>query len=172
MFVLANIFYNKTVKLHPDILSLFKSERLRRRQNLNNSPFMISIEKESGEDTKTKFTKKMKGLLRSDEDRRTSEDRTLIRRLIGNLKCLHRYPVHVRENLATAAMFSYFGPGRKLVSEGHPSVAMYFIISGEANVSKMTFDPGVREERSINVGVMEAGESFGEVNSKKKKGGK
>lgn len=105
----------------------------------------------------------MKGLLRTDVSERTTEDKTLIRRLIGNMKCLLRYPVNVRENLATTAMFSYFGPGRKLVSEGHPSIAMYFIISGKVNVSKMTFDPGVREFRPVTVNVMEAGDSFGEV---------
>ena len=46
---------------------------------------------------------------------------------------------------------------------------MYFIISGKANVSKMTFDPGVFYARSFNVDVMEAGDFYGVVKKKKKK---
>lgn len=60
-------------------------------------------------------------------------------------------------------MFAYFPPGRVLVAEGHPSIAMYFILSGQANVSKMQYDPGEKKFKSVDMTVMNAGDAFGEV---------
>lgn len=107
----------------------------------------------------------MKGLLRTPVSRRTPEEKELIFKVLesSRIQCFEKYPEKVREGLSVLAMFAYFPPGRVLVAEGHPSVAMYFIISGQANVTKMVFDPGVKKFKSVDVTVMSAGESFGEV---------
>lgn len=96
---------------------------------------------------------------------RTAEEKEMLHKVMSSdqIQSFERYPEKVRESLTGSAMFAYFPPGRVLVAEGHPSVAMYFIISGQASVSKMVFDAGLKQMRSVEVAVMNAGDAFGEV---------
>lgn len=57
----------------------------------------------------------------------------------------------------------YYGPGRVIIKQDHPAYALYFILSGEVAVSQESYDPILNEMVTQSVGVMVAGEMFGEV---------
>lgn len=77
--------------------------------------------------------------------------------------CYHVLFQHVKSQLAGITYFVYYGPGRVIIRQDHPGYALYFILSGEVAVSQEYHDPILNEMVTQNVGVMVAGEMFGEV---------
>lgn len=69
----------------------------------------------------------------------------------------------MKSQLAGVTYFVYYGPGRIIIKQNHPAYALYFILSGEVGVSQEFYDPILNEMVTQNVGVMVAGEMFGEV---------
>lgn len=70
---------------------------------------------------------------------------------------------HVKSQLAGVTYFVYYGPGRVIIRQGHPAYALYFIVSGEAVVSQESYDPILNEMVTQHIGILVAGEMFGEV---------
>ncbi|KAK6631894.1 hypothetical protein RUM44_006924 [Polyplax serrata] len=134
---------------------------------INNLKWLMEEAIEEGKVTtkSQQLTTAIKGLLRVPVDQRSQEEKETLLKVLGSrVQSFERYPEKVRERLSTSAMFAYFPPGRVLVAEGHPSIAMYFILSGQANVSKMQYDPGEKKFKSVDMTVMNAGDAFGEIN--------
>lgn len=65
--------------------------------------------------------------------------------------------------LAAVTYFKYFGPGRVIVRQGHQGLGLYFIVTGEVQVSQTVYDPVVQENITKILGTMTAGSAFGEV---------
>ncbi|XP_041972647.1 uncharacterized protein LOC121728546 [Aricia agestis] len=104
-----------------------------------------------------------KALLNKPAGKRTDKEKKYIYRIIGGLKCFKRYPNHVKKQLAAVTYFKYYGPGRVIVRQHHEAHALYFIISGEVSVTQLVYDDLLKQHVSVEVGVMHAGDMFGEV---------
>ncbi|GJQ81454.1 hypothetical protein Trydic_g14611 [Trypoxylus dichotomus] len=109
------------------------------------------------------LTLQQKALLNKPAEYRTEEEKILLNKIIGGLKCFRKYPEHVKLQLAGATYFVYYGPQRVIVRQNHIAHALYFIISGEVAVSITTYDPVLKENVTTIVGTMVAGSMFGEV---------
>ncbi|KAF5284733.1 hypothetical protein FQR65_LT13435 [Abscondita terminalis] len=94
---------------------------------------------------------------------RTDKDKTHLNRVIGGLKCFRRYPSHVKAELAAVTYFVYYGPNRTIVREGDPGLALYFIITGEVSVQKLSYDPIEETDTNQEIGRRGRGGMFGEV---------
>ncbi|KAL0883982.1 hypothetical protein ABMA27_016033 [Loxostege sticticalis] len=104
-----------------------------------------------------------KALLNKPAEERTDHEKKYIYRIIGGLKCFKRYPNHVKKKLAAVTYFKYYSPGRVIVRQHHEAHAMYFIVTGDVIVSQMVYDELLSKYVSVDVGVMHAGDMFGEV---------
>ncbi|KAK9694824.1 Cyclic nucleotide-binding domain [Popillia japonica] len=109
------------------------------------------------------LTLQQKAILCKPAEFRTEEEKVLLNRIIGGLKCFRKYPEHVKMQLAGVTYFMYFGPNRMIVRQNHEAHALYFLLTGEVAVSITTYDPVIQEKVTINVGTMVAGSMFGEV---------
>ncbi|KAI4471223.1 hypothetical protein MML48_1g07606 [Holotrichia oblita] len=109
------------------------------------------------------LTLQQKAILCKPAECRTEEEKILLNRIIGGLKCFRKYPEHVKMQLAGVTYFMYFGPNRMIVRQSHEAHALYFLLTGEVAVSITTYDPVIKEKVTINVGTMVAGSMFGEV---------
>lgn len=69
----------------------------------------------------------------------------------------------LRKKLINAVEFQYFEKGRLLLMEGHTSLSMFFLISGEVLISKLVFD--TKEKKTLNqpVNLLSSGDHFGHV---------
>ncbi|KAI4471222.1 hypothetical protein MML48_1g07607 [Holotrichia oblita] len=109
------------------------------------------------------LTLQQKAILCKPAETRTEEEKMLLNRIIGGLKCFRKYPEHVKMQLAGVTYFMYFGPNRMIVRQNHEAHALYFLLTGEVVVSITTYDPIIKEKVTINVGSMLPGSMFGEV---------
>lgn len=109
------------------------------------------------------LTLQQKAILCKPAENRTEQEKILLNRIIGGLRCFRKYPDHVKMQLAGVTYFMYFGPGRIIVRQNHEAHALYFILAGEVIVSITTWDPVIKENVTVNVGTMVAGSMFGEV---------
>lgn len=69
----------------------------------------------------------------------------------------------MKKKLAAVTYFKYYSPGRVIVRQHHEAHAMYFIVTGDVIVSQMVYDELLSKYVSVDVGVMHAGDMFGEV---------
>lgn len=109
------------------------------------------------------LTLQQKAILCKPAADRTEQEKILLNRIIGGLKCFRKYPDHVKMQLAGVTYFMYYGPNRVIVRQNHEAHALYFILTGEVTVSITTWDPVIKENVTVNVGTMVAGSMFGEV---------
>ncbi|XP_022903027.2 uncharacterized protein [Onthophagus taurus] len=114
-------------------------------------------------DKKGLLTLDQKGILCKPAEDRTEDEKLLLYKIIGGLKCFRKYPEHVKLQLASVTYFMYYGPNRVIVKQNHDAHALYFIITGEVDVSVTTADPVTKEYVTAVIGSMIAGSMFGEV---------
>lgn len=88
----------------------------------------------------------------------------------GNYKILYYASIaifnlfqHVKAMLAGVTYFKYFGPGRIIVKQGHEGLGLYFVMTGEVQISQTVYDPVVQENVTKVLGTMSSGAAFGEV---------
>ncbi|XP_017787260.1 PREDICTED: cyclic nucleotide-binding domain-containing protein 2-like [Nicrophorus vespilloides] len=112
---------------------------------------------------KSLLTLREKALLNKPAEDRTDEEKLLLYRRIGGLKCFRKYPENVKMELAGVTYFAYFGPNRVIVREHHYAHALYFIISGEVIATTEIIDPVTYDKVINNMGTMITGQTFGEV---------
>ncbi|KAI4463452.1 hypothetical protein MML48_4g00021914 [Holotrichia oblita] len=103
------------------------------------------------------LTIQQKALLNKPAEYRTEEEKIVLNKIIGGLKCFKKYPEHVKMQLAGVTYFAYYGPQRVIVKQNHIAHALYFIISGEVAVSVTTYDPVIKENVTTIVGSMVPG---------------
>lgn len=69
----------------------------------------------------------------------------------------------VKKKLAAVTYFRYYGPGRVIVREQQEAHAMYFVVSGEMDITRLEYDPIVHMKVAMDLGTMRSGDMFGEV---------
>lgn len=69
----------------------------------------------------------------------------------------------MKKELAAVTGFKYYGPNRVIVKQYREGLALYFILTGEVEVSVTNFDPIWDCEKTEIMGTMGPGEMFGEV---------
>ncbi|CAB3228421.1 unnamed protein product [Arctia plantaginis] len=104
-----------------------------------------------------------KALLNKPAAERTDLEKKYIFRIIGGLKCFKRYPNHVKKKLAAVTYFKYYGPDRVIVRQHQEAHALYFIVTGDVIVSHLVYDDLLQQNVSVDIGIMHAGDMFGEV---------
>ncbi|ENN71817.1 hypothetical protein D910_10263 [Dendroctonus ponderosae] len=112
---------------------------------------------------KSTLTTKEKIILSKPKEERSEEEKHLLNRAIGGLKCFRRYPPNVKSQLAAVTYFVYIGPDRVIVKQDHAPSAMYFLLAGEGLVTVKTYDKGLNEWITEEHGTVGPGTMFGEV---------
>ncbi|RZC37239.1 cNMP binding domain containing protein [Asbolus verrucosus] len=112
---------------------------------------------------KSLLTLKDKAMLNKPANSRTEAEKNHLKRIIGNLKCFRRYPPEIKHELPGVMNFCYYGPNRVIVKQGAEPINMYVIVTGEVMVSVTSFDKLLKENVTKIVGLMGAGNYFGEV---------
>lgn len=72
---------------------------------------------------------------------RTAEQKAKVAQVFRQLECLSRFPLEVREQLATCAGYRYYNAGRTVLREKNQPVSVYFVLNGEITVSRLQWDP-------------------------------
>ncbi|KAH9632762.1 hypothetical protein HF086_012097 [Spodoptera exigua] len=70
---------------------------------------------------------------------------------------------HVKKKLAAVTYFKYYSPNRVIVRQHHEAHALYFIVTGDVIVSQSVFDELLQQYVQVDIGIMHAGDMFGEV---------
>lgn len=69
----------------------------------------------------------------------------------------------MKKKLAAVTYFKYYGPDRVIVRQHQEAHALYFIVTGDVIVSHLVYDDLLQQNVSVNIGIMHAGDMFGEV---------
>lgn len=69
----------------------------------------------------------------------------------------------IRKKLIDVVEFQYFEKDRLILMEGHMSLSMHFILTGEVLVSKLTYDKEADAIVNLPVNILGAGASFGQI---------
>ncbi|XP_078038553.1 uncharacterized protein LOC144470856 [Augochlora pura] len=94
---------------------------------------------------------------------RTSVEKTYIFELFKKFHAFRKYPDNLRESVAGVCLYQYLRPGRVIVRQGHQAENLYFIVNGEVSLSKTVTDRWTNETKEIDMGVLTAGDIFGEI---------
>ncbi|XP_075159474.1 cyclic nucleotide-binding domain-containing protein 2-like [Haematobia irritans] len=81
-----------------------------------------------------------KTLIRTPYHFRTNEERKKLVALMTNLTCFSRLPPKVRARLAKCIKFMVIGAGRTLMKEGGMPLMVYFLLTGEVELSRRVYD--------------------------------
>nr|CAI5831580.1 unnamed protein product [Callosobruchus analis] len=104
-----------------------------------------------------------KAILCKPKEERTEEEKALLARSIGGLKCFKKYPPEVKSQLAACTYFVSYGPGRAIVKQDHLPSAMYFILSAPCEllmIKKEDFD------RVLKATVLKSWEAISKIMNK------
>uniref|UniRef100_A0A1B0FQQ6 Cyclic nucleotide-binding domain-containing protein n=1 Tax=Glossina morsitans morsitans TaxID=37546 RepID=A0A1B0FQQ6_GLOMM len=104
-----------------------------------------------------------KSLMRIHYSLRTIEERKNLVTLVANLTCFAKITPKARARLCKVIKFMVIGEGRTLIKEGDPPTLVYFILTGEVEVSKKFYDHVTNSWVSKVVMIMGPGETIGEV---------
>ncbi|XP_070153254.1 uncharacterized protein [Polyergus mexicanus] len=94
---------------------------------------------------------------------RSSTDKAYIYDLIKKLRAFSKHSEDLRENLAEICTYQYLPAGRVIVRQGHKAENLYFIANGEVSLSRVAIDELSGDEKTIDTGIMQSGDMFGEV---------
>ncbi|XP_062701163.1 uncharacterized protein LOC109432946 [Aedes albopictus] len=104
-----------------------------------------------------------KMILNQPSSGRTAEQKAKLADVFRQLECLSRFPLEVREQLATCAGYRYYNAGRTVLREKNQPVSVYFVLNGEITVSRLQWDPVYKEFVDVPCGVRVPGEMFGDI---------
>uniref|UniRef100_A0A1A9ZK49 Cyclic nucleotide-binding domain-containing protein n=1 Tax=Glossina pallidipes TaxID=7398 RepID=A0A1A9ZK49_GLOPL len=104
-----------------------------------------------------------KSLMRIHYSLRTIEERKNLVTLVANLTCFAKITPKARARLCKVIKFMVIGEGRTLIREGDPPTLVYFILTGEVEVSKKFYDHVTNSWVSKVMMIMGPGETIGEV---------
>lgn len=65
--------------------------------------------------------------------------------------------------MASVTYFSYFGPNRVILRENQEGYALYFLLTGALQITKMQYDEVLNANVPVELYKVEPGQSFGEV---------
>ncbi|XP_055852704.1 uncharacterized protein LOC129916637 [Episyrphus balteatus] len=104
-----------------------------------------------------------KALIRTPVWMRTVEDRKKLVNLMLNLTCFAKFPPKIRARLSTVVKFIYLNPGRTIIKEGCEPVAVYFILTGEVEVTRTIYDPDKKKYEEKLDYISGPGDCIGEI---------
>eukprot|EP00048_Salpingoeca_helianthica_P016876 m.234622 g.234622 ORF g.234622 m.234622 type:complete len:405 (+) comp19695_c0_seq1:417-1631(+) len=99
-----------------------------------------------------------KRILRADPWARTPTDLATVQQLVGRLRCFQKYSAIKLLDIARIVHYECYPAGARMLQQGHPGLAFYFILSGHINIG--VAKGGAREEIVNSMG---PGDSFGEL---------
>ncbi|XP_043469974.1 uncharacterized protein LOC122503478 [Leptopilina heterotoma] len=130
---------------------------------------LVVEEPETGTKKKNRFEEKKelslkdRSILLIDPQHRTRDNRAYIWQLMRNFQILKKYEDNLRESLAPVCRYQYVTAQRVIVRQGHPPEALYYIVSGQVDLSKIEIDNVTGDEIETNVGTLTSGDIFGEI---------
>ncbi|XP_053989307.1 uncharacterized protein LOC128881906 isoform X2 [Hylaeus volcanicus] len=101
--------------------------------------------------------------LLTDPRDRTEKERKYILQLFNKFRAFRKYPDHLRESLTGTCMYQYLRPDRVIVRQGRQADNLYFVIQGEVSISRIVTDRWTGESKEVDMGVLTAGDIFGEI---------
>ncbi|XP_001355051.3 uncharacterized protein [Drosophila pseudoobscura] len=104
-----------------------------------------------------------KSLLRMPHSTRTVEERKKLCTIVANLACFSRFNPKLRARLVPYLKFIALTPGRHVMKEGDFPITIYFIITGEVEVSKMFFNKVTKQYESISEAIFGPGDCIGDI---------
>lgn len=78
---------------------------------------------------------------------RSSADKAYIYDLITKFRAFTKHSEDIRENLAAVCFYQYLPAGRVIVRQGRKAENLYFIMTGEVNLSKIAIDELTGEKK-------------------------
>ncbi|CAK9796531.1 Cyclic nucleotide-binding domain-containing protein 2 [Anthophora plagiata] len=112
---------------------------------------------------KLELTLQDRSVLLTKTEERSSEDRKYIYELFNKFQVFRKYPDRLREILAGVCFYQYLRPGRVIVRQDRVAENLYFILNGEVSLSKIVTDRWTGESQEIDMGVLTAGDIFGQI---------
>ncbi|XP_024945999.1 cyclic nucleotide-binding domain-containing protein 2-like [Cephus cinctus] len=104
-----------------------------------------------------------RSILLTKPGQRTRENRNHISQILKNFQAFKRYSEEIKESITAVCRYQYLGPGRVIVRQGHKAFALYYILNGEVNLSRIVMNNITGDATEINVGTMSPGDMFGEI---------
>uniref|UniRef100_A0A1A9UX31 Cyclic nucleotide-binding domain-containing protein n=1 Tax=Glossina austeni TaxID=7395 RepID=A0A1A9UX31_GLOAU len=104
-----------------------------------------------------------KSLMRIHYSLRTIEERKNLVTLIASLTCFAKISPKARARLCKVIKFMVIGEGRTLIREGDPPTLVYFILTGEVEVSKKFYNHVTNSWVSKVLMIIGPGETIGEA---------
>ncbi|KAL7745794.1 hypothetical protein ACLKA6_009989 [Drosophila palustris] len=109
------------------------------------------------------LTMAQKGLLASSHNSRTIEERKKLCTIVAGLGCFTQVPPKIRARLVPHLHFMQLGAGRVLMKEGDVPTGVYFVVSGEIEMSRKLFNKVTRKYESKPEAFCGPGDWIGEV---------
>ncbi|XP_071570054.1 uncharacterized protein [Temnothorax nylanderi] len=109
------------------------------------------------------LTLKDRSILLVRPSERSSADKAYIYDLITKFHAFTKHPEDLKEKLATVCIYQYLPADRTIVRQSRRAENLYFIINGEVNLSKVAINELTGNEEVVDMGIMHAGDMFGEV---------
>ncbi|XP_034485054.1 uncharacterized protein LOC117789947 [Drosophila innubila] len=109
------------------------------------------------------LTMAQKGLLASSHNSRTIEERKKLCIIVAGLGCFTQVPPKIRARLVPHLHFLQLGAGRVLMKEGDVPTCVYFVVSGEIEMSRKILNKVTRKYESKPEAFCGPGDWIGEV---------
>ncbi|XP_077259067.1 uncharacterized protein LOC143895632 isoform X1 [Temnothorax americanus] len=109
------------------------------------------------------LTLKDRSILLVRPSERSSADKAYIYDLITKFHAFAKHPEDLKEKLATVCIYQYLPADRMIVRQSRRAENLYFIITGEVTLSKVAINDVTGNEEVVDMGIMHAGDMFGEV---------
>ncbi|XP_017066776.1 uncharacterized protein LOC108104933 [Drosophila eugracilis] len=104
-----------------------------------------------------------KSLLRTPHSTRTVADRKKLCHIVANLACFSKFSPKVRARLVPHLKFMAVTPGRVIMKEGDFPVTIYFIITGEVEMSKNVFNKASKVYELQSEAILGPGDCIGDI---------
>ncbi|XP_016983332.2 uncharacterized protein LOC108047600 isoform X1 [Drosophila rhopaloa] len=104
-----------------------------------------------------------KALLRSNPTSRTIEERKKLCILIAGLNCFSRIPPKIRARMVPVLKFMSINESRLVIKKGDMPISVYFILNGEVEMAKTTYNKTTKQEDSVPEAIFGPGDCFGDV---------
>ncbi|XP_022209118.2 uncharacterized protein LOC111065316 [Drosophila obscura] len=104
-----------------------------------------------------------KSLLRMPHMVRTVEERKKLCTIVANLACFSRFNPKLRARLVPHLKFMALTPGRHIMKQGDFPITIYFIITGEVEMSKMVHNKATKSYESISEAIFGPGDCIGDI---------
>ncbi|XP_031783439.1 cyclic nucleotide-binding domain-containing protein 2 [Nasonia vitripennis] len=109
------------------------------------------------------LTVKDRSILLISPHKRSKDDVAYIEYLLKEIKAFKRYPEDVRESLASDCGYQFVPAGRTIIRQNHKARLLYYVVSGQLQISRDLEDPVTEEAKQIDAGMLKPGDMFGEI---------